>query len=109
MIHCSEAIVTWFQQKDRDISRVIAAIQFSLHGILSGVSHLPDVLLLKLKLLGIIVVDDFEGFATVCKVARVDPDLLECLCHDHGHLRLEMNVCHQWSIVPAIIRGVHFA
>ena len=58
-------------------------------------------LLLCLKLLGVVVVDDLEGLAAVGKVARVDADLLKGLGHQHRDRRLEVNVGHQGDIVSA--------
>lgn len=46
------------------------------------------------------IVDIFvERFAAVDEVARVDADLLECLCDIHGDLRLEVDVCYKRNVV----------
>ena len=67
----------------------------------SVTSHLLDVLPLQVKLPGVIIVDDLEGFAAISEVPWVDPDLLKCLRHYHGHCGLKMDVCHQRDIISA--------
>lgn len=66
-----------------------------------GFAYLSNVFLLLLELAVIIIHLLVKPLAPVNKVTWVDSNLLEALGHHVGHNRLEVDVSHQWHIIPA--------
>ena len=64
-------------------------------------TYLSDVFLLLLELAVIVIHLLIKALAPINKVAWVDANLLEALGHHVGHNRLEVDVGHQWHIIPA--------